>query len=436
MRVLVVSHVWEPESGTPQRRWAWLAGALTAAGHEVDVLAPPPHYPTGKLLDHSGRFAPGTVAPGENGETIWRTAFREHDPTLPSRTIDQAVTMRSQISIGARVITRRRPDIIVATAPPLPAATAAMTLARKAHLPYILDLRDVWPDLLRYMNQWSATTGRSDPGSPLKRSLFHTVARVGGLSTTRAIRRASGIVTTTSSFADLLHSRGTENTLVLRNLGATREIEMDPAPLDSPTLNILYAGTTGRAQELENALRALADVRKRGADVRMRVVGSGAHLKTLRHNAETLDIPVEFTGRILFDEVTKHYRWADTVLVHLQNWDPLDYTVPSKLYEVLEIGRHISLSVNGEAARIVRVAHAGDVVPAMDRKALSQLWWDLAHDRSRLRVGDGGRQWLAAQGTPTENGQRLVDFLQETVERYEDRREGHREDRHQERGTA
>ena len=412
MRVLVVSHLWEPESGTPQRRWGWLTDSLVAAGHRVDVLAPPPHYPTGQLLDDSPACAVGAVTPGRHGERITRTAFRPHDPTLPSRMIDQMTTASSQVRVGAQLIQRHRPDIIVATAPPLPAATAAMTLGRRHHIPYVIDLRDVWPDLLEYMNQWAPTTGRNNPGNPLRRKVFRAAARAGGVSTTAAIRHAAGMITTTDSFGELLRSRGVTETLTVRNLGAIRHAVLPSVPAQSPTLNVLYAGTTGRAQELENGLRALAAVRERGADVRMRVVGSGAHLKTLRHNADALEVPVEFTGRIPFDEVLEHYRWADTVLVHLQDWKPLDYTVPSKLYEVLEMGRHISLSVNGEAADIVREARAGDCVPAMDRDALADLWWDLFHDRSRLRVGSGGRDWLASQGTPEENGRRFVDFLE------------------------
>jgi len=331
--------------------------------------------------------------------------------------VDQMTTAASQVRIGSRLVQRHRPDIIVATAPPLPAATAAMTLGRRHHIPYVVDLRDVWPDLLEYMNQWAPTTGRNDPGNPLRRKVFRAAARAGGVSTNRAIHRAAGIITTTSSFSELLEERGIQHTLTLRNLGAVRETSLPPVPEESPTLNVLYAGTTGRAQELENALRALAEVRERGADVRMRVVGSGAHLKTLRHNAGTLDVPVEFTGRVPFDQVMDHYRWADTVLVHLQDWKPLDYTVPSKLYEVLELGRHITLSVNGEAAQIVRAAQAGDAVPAMDREALAQLWWELYHDRRRLQVGAGGRRWLASQGTPEENGRRFVEFLEGLADR-------------------
>ncbi len=419
MRILVVSQVWEPESGTPQRRWTWLTRALIAAGHDIDVLAPPPHYPTGHLLDDSPQYQAGSVSPGSNGETIFRTAFREHDASLESRLADQGLEMLSQWRTGRDVIRRRRPDLLVATAPPLPAAFVVSALARTAHLPYVVDLRDAWPDILDNMNDWEPTTdrpARRSHGSAIaqiKATLFHSMTATGGKMLTASLASAAGVISTSSSFAEVLRSRGVARTLTVRNLGAHQSAELAPRPRHSDTLNILYAGTTGRAQELANALRALHDVRERGIDARMRVVGSGAHLKTLRRNAESLGLPVEFTGRIPFADVSAHYEWADTVLIHLQDWPSMSWTVPSKLYEALEMGRHISMSVNGEAADIVNAAHAGDAVPAMDRTALADLWQRLAEDRELLDVDGNGQRWMREHCDPERSAAELVAFLEE-----------------------
>lgn len=50
MHVLFVAQQWEPEKGVPQRRGKWMVDQLTASGHTVSVVAPPPHYPSGTLL--------------------------------------------------------------------------------------------------------------------------------------------------------------------------------------------------------------------------------------------------------------------------------------------------------------------------------------------------------------------------------------------------
>lgn len=414
MRILVVAQTWEPEEGVPQRRWAWLTRALTAAGHEVHVLAPPPHYPTGRLLFDDPEYQVGAVAEGRNGEVIHRTGFAGHDPTLYSRMINEEKVMASQVRIGRSLARTWRPDIVLATSPPLPVAVGARAIAAAGRAPFILDLRDAWPDLLSYMNDWAPTTGRPARQGMYKRYAFRAAAMLGGQVFNRAVHKASGVVTTTEAFEALLRARGVNRTLTLRNFGAQRGVHLAP-PENHDELRILYLGTTGRAQELSSALHALASARGKGIDARMRIVGSGAHLKTLKHNAEALDLPVEFFDRLPFDEVLPHYEWADTVLVHLQNWKPMEYTVPSKLYEAMEIGRHITLSANGEAARIIQASGAGTTVPAMDRDALASTWEALAGDRSLMDVSGKGAAWLDAQGSPEDNAERFVRFVEETA---------------------
>ncbi|WP_237564106.1 hypothetical protein [Actinomyces sp. 432] len=82
MRILLLTHYWAPETGAPQMRWGWLARGLVRRGHELAVLAPPPHYPTGRLLDADPRHAPGAVHRDPSGAMIHRTAFRPYDVGL------------------------------------------------------------------------------------------------------------------------------------------------------------------------------------------------------------------------------------------------------------------------------------------------------------------------------------------------------------------
>ena len=91
----------------------------------------------------------------------------------------------------------------------------------------------------------------------------------------------------------------------------------------------------------------------------------------------------------------EHYAWADTVLVSLRGWEPLHWTVPSKLYEVLSTGRHLTGMLAGEAAHIVEDTGGGHVVPPGDSAALATLWARLHHERALLEVGPAPREWVA-----------------------------------------
>lgn len=419
MKVLVISQQWDPEEGTPQRRWGQLVDHLTAAGDQVRVVAAPPHYPGGQLTSSKADHACGAVAVGDHGEVVWRSRFSPHGRSLSSRVRDQAVVGRSSIAIALTITKRWRPDIIVTTAPPLPQVFVAALVGRIRKIPYVVDLRDVWPDILAYMNEWG-NRAEANPRSLPKAIAYDALITLGGRAFSFALRRANGIVTTTPSFAEKLRTSGHQQVLNVRNMASVRQEQVNEAETEDQsdegrtgTLRVLYTGTTGRAQDLETALEAVRLVRDSGCDIALRIVGSGSHLRLLELQAEKDDLPVRFYGRIPFEDVLEQYEWCDTALVSLRNWRPLHYTVPSKLYEALSVGRHVTASADGEVARIVKETAAGHAVPAMNAGALADLWSHLAANRSQLKVGNRGRDWLLQRETPEENAAKFRSFISE-----------------------
>ena len=105
----------------------------------------------------------------------------------------------------------------------------------------------------------------------------------------------------------------------------------------------------------------------------MRFIGTGAEEKALKKLGRKLDVPVEFLDSIPFAQIPQHYEWAHTILVHLQDWTAFEYTVPSKLYEALELGRHITLAAAGESAHIVSVSRSGDCVTPNGSTGFSRI---------------------------------------------------------------
>ena len=71
------------------------------------------------------------------------------------------------------------------------------------------------------------------------------------------------------------------------------------------------------------------------------------------------------------------------------------HTVPSKTYEVLAVGRHVTGMVTGEAARTLEDAGGADVVGPRTEDLVAHLA-ALAADPARTDVGTGARAWVAA----------------------------------------
>lgn len=413
MRILLVTHHYFPEVGAPQLRWDALADRFIANGQELAVLAPSPHFPSGKAGTLPGFHRPGAVERGFRGEVIHRLHFREYDDGLRGRGLDQAISAADALRIGiARFSGRHRPDVVIATAPALPSIPAGLVLGASLRVPVVLEMRDAWPDLLRTRDEWDVQPRHRPLDARLIDALGSTVPR----TITAMQRRADSVVTTTQAFADILQERGMRRVRVIRNGAHLLQYPALPPPgQDHGQFRVLYLGTVGRSQGLGNAVRAATLARQAGVPIRMRIIGDGAEVCPLRELVEELDAPVEISGPVARETVMDEYRWSDTVLVSLRPWEPLRWTVPSKMYEVLGTGRHISGVLDGEAAEILRTSGGGHAVPPGDPAALAELWATLHARRQLLDVGTSGRQWVTRHASDDTLAASYLTLLDEVV---------------------
>lgn len=388
--VLLVTHHYWPELGAAQRRWGTLVGYLVPAGLPVTVLTPPPHYPSGKLTHLSPEFLPGATT-SSGGETIIRVHFREHSHGLLSRAVDQGVAALSSVLHGVRPSVGR-PAVVVATVPGMPSLVAGWVLARWHRARLVVEMRDAWPDLI------------GPSGIPLHRRRREGMSRrLGGFAArlthrvvTRLQARADLVVTTTAAFAEVLRSRGIRHVTVVRNGTAFTPVRTQgPVRLEGRPLRVVYAGTVGRLQGLDVVVRAAALVRERGHAVDVRIVGDGNDLEPLRALATELDAPVRVERWVPSAQVRDLYAWADTAVVSLRDWEPLEWTVPSKLYEIMASGVFVSGCLAGEAADLVSAHGAGAVVWPGDVEGLAALWSGWLSDGEVPAASPDAAAWVA-----------------------------------------
>lgn len=410
MRVLLLTHHYEPETGPPQLRWAALIREFIAAGHHVDVIAPPPHYPTGHLLPEHEHLKPGTRNAGRFGETIHRVRFRKTHGTVGSKMADQMVVAFSSTLCALRRRRSINPDVIIATAPALPTLVAGRVTATVLRRPLVMELRDAWPDLLAVVDRWDGQEERKNA------KLKHGLARFASRVITGLQRSADSVVTTTSSFAEVLQGRGVANVEVIRNTahpvpGYARH---EPRPPDG-TLRVTYVGTVGRAQGLETAVRALRIVQDSGVAVSMRVIGTGAGKATVAREAEALGVPVMVGGLQPREAIHEHYSWADTFLIMLREWPALSWTVPSKLNEAMVLGIHVSGSVDGEAAAIIQKTGAGFTTEPGDVDALAEEWIKLAHNLPTRPDRERMSRWVLENASESQSARTYLQVLSAVV---------------------
>lgn len=384
------------------------------AGHEVLVIAPPPHYQrkisvrewwaTRQRRANRRESIPDS---GPSGEAIFRSGFFPEGPSLTQRVINQAtVALGSVWAVLQKQGPLRgyKPDLIIGTVPALPTAAATYLVAKILRTRYIIDLRDAWPVLLEESDSWNKGVRKT--------SFRERGLKFGPLQMTSAatrfvmywtLRRAAAI-TVTSSYLEAAMGRreavqknGIAPPMVtIRNVfpPETEFTNRLDAACPAGQLRVLYAGTLGRAQNLANTLAAVEIARDMGVEVSVRFVGAGAAKPALQAAASNSGLPVTFEPRHDADDLAEFYEWADTALVHLTDWQALDKAVPSKTYELMGAQLHITGVVGGEAADIIRVHNAGLVVEPENPEELARTWVKLANNRHLLNVDDEGARWV------------------------------------------
>ncbi|MDY6049444.1 MAG: glycosyltransferase family 4 protein [Corynebacterium sp.] len=392
MHVLILSEYWSPTYGVPQRRWHWLTGILEAAGHTVSVVTP--------------RTKSGPIPVAH--ETLVPTQIQEQKSGLTERALAQIMSSKRMAATAIDYIrgldAAERPAVIIGTVPTLPTAKATEIVGKKTGIPNIIDLRDAWPDLLKYTAQWNEETGRQSLREKLLGGLPTTVAStVFKMNFARTLANAAGIISTTTSLEAALRQDLYQPFFsTVRNVfPPPTHPEVRHTHTPGQPLHVLYAGTIGRAQKLSHVLDAVALLPEGTVDVRF--VGTGAAQEYLRSRVEyspVLRQAVSFYPRTINGRLSRHYEWADVGLVHLADWEPLRRTVPSKMYELMEEAIPVVGVVEGEAQHLIENLGAGWVAAPGDVPGLAALFSQLAAGPVEP-VGDAAREWVLSQREQT-----------------------------------
>ncbi|WP_343883989.1 glycosyltransferase family 4 protein [Corynebacterium aurimucosum] len=416
LKILVLSQYWFPEQGVPQRRWQWLASTLIGQGAEIMVVAPPPHYRREKTWKNWGRRILNgrtlDVEVGPSGEKILRCPYIPATHSLTQRVLNQFVVACGMvIRVFPRASSPRgfAPDLVIGTVPALPTAAVTLFVSKLLRVPYIIDLRDAWPDLLHVSSEWNQALGKKSLRQKLlergpKQALLRVVERVLWL----VYSRADAMIFTSRHLQDSImrildlraHSR--PEALLIRNVFPTPQLKSakkadDEGVAFAPELRILYAGTVGRAQNLGNLLEAIDIAVEGGVDVKVKILGKGDALSRLKDTWNDKSGSVEFEQPVSPEKMSEYYAWADCAVVHLADWEALQRAVPSKTYELMERGVFIIGVVNGETASLIQGLGAGQVVPPNQPVLLAEKIKELAGDRHLLELQGEAQAWVVKE---------------------------------------
>ena len=395
----------------PQRRWEWIASILKSQGHEIRVIAPPPASVRRASIKHwwsASLFRPRTEEEKNDAvDLVIRSGFIPCGGSLIQRAIGQAgIALGSLYAVLVEFGFRKswKPELVIGTVPALPTAVVAFVAAKISRAKLAIDLRDAWPDLLAYSSEWNkGIKSASLKHKILSRGPIQFVSFVVARTLYYVLGKAQGVIFTAEDLKLDFQNRPQlrKNSKLLNNMVTIRNVfpreglgqKKAPGSGERP-LKVLYAGTIGRAQRLQNVIDAAVIAAERGVPIELKFVGAGDARLSVKDYAKQRKVPATFIKRKSADSISDYYDWADTALVHLTDWKPLERTVPSKLFELMEYGVPITGVVAGESVRLIESLEAGYAVPPESPEALANLWCALAQGELSLKASERAKHWV------------------------------------------
>jgi glycosyltransferase involved in cell wall biosynthesis len=382
VRILFLTHYFPPEVNAPATRTYEHCREWVAAGHEVHVVTGVPSHPAGRPFSgYRRRWHGHELVDGIHVHRVW--TYLADNRGVVRRTLNYLSFAASGAWRGWRL---GRFDVAIGTSPQFFCAVGTWLLARTRRIPWVFDLRDLWPESI-------AAVGVMKRQSTAMRWLERLELEL--------YRDAAAVACVTRSFVTTLAARGVDaGKLHYLPNGVIREFWADGARdetrrtlgLASDTVLVSYVGTTGMAHGLSSLLEAAVHLEQHVPQVQVLIAGDGAELEGLRVAAAELRLTnVRFTGLVPRARVPSLLAASDILLVTLRPSELFRTVLPSKMFEAMAAARPIVLGVDGEARETLLEARAGIPVPPGDSVALADAVRTLARDRAlREEMGASG----------------------------------------------
>lgn len=361
-----------------------LARYLAACGHRVTVIASPISYLTGKQEAPNPSQKKDEL---EDGITVLRAyTYKALHRSFIHRIFSFFSFMASSFVAGLRV---RDIDLVWGTSPPIFQGVTAWALARLKRIPFLFEVRDLWPafaiavGVLR--NQWLISASMW-----LEKFLYN---------------HADHIVVNSPGFLKHVKERGARLVSLIPN-GADTDM-FDPYASGAAFRKAhnlegkyvaLYAGAHGMSNDLGTLLQAAKSLEDK-PEIAIVLVGDGKDKPDLLAQAQSMALSnVLFTPPVPKSEMREALAAADACIAILKSIPMYDTVYPNKVFDYMAAARPVVLAISGVIRDVVEENGAGIYAPPGDAQAIAQAIRQLADNPETGReMGQRGRKCVEEQ---------------------------------------
>jgi glycosyltransferase involved in cell wall biosynthesis len=376
MHVLLIHQAFAALDEPGGTRHHELARYLAQHGHQVTVIASPISYLTGSARQEETTSEPGI-------RILRPYTYPALHRSFAHRVLSFLSFMVTSFWSGLRV---RQVDLVWGTSPPIFQAGTAWALARLKRVPFVLEVRDLWP---------AFAVGVGVLRNP---SLIWIAERFERF----LYRHADQMIVNSPGFIDHIRLRGGRQIELIPNGADTTMFDPQAdghafreAHGLSQHFMVLYAGAHGLSNDLGVLLLA-ADQLHDLPDICLVLLGDGKEKAHLVQQAEQLGLDnVLFLPPLPKIEVPQALAAADACVAILKPIPEYRTVYPNKVFDYMAAGRPVILAIEGVIQQVVEQAEAGLCILPGDPAAVCQAVQYLkGHRAAGRQMGENGRRYV------------------------------------------
>ena len=360
-----------------------MSRALSNSGYDIRVLAELPNYPVGK--SYSGYENQTHVEEKYNGISVTRTwVAMNRRRNLWEQLVFYLSFMVS--CIAAMFRSPERYDLVIATSPPIFGAISGALLSKWYGCPFVLEVRDLWPDSAVKKELYSKNSWFIKVGQKVESWLY---------------QQSNHVIAVTDVAEKIIQSKsGHQRTSVIWN-GVNTELFNRVPPLQWPedakkedhVFRVGYVGSLGQIHDIESFIKAAKAV-EHDPSIEFMIVGDGGQQDQLQKLFETIQPNnVRWVGLKPHEQVPAYMSSFDLAVNPIHDSEAFRSIITVKFYEYL-------------ACEVPVICLASGVQETMAKKSAAAIvhapgdWKSLANDILRLKKDHKALQKLQSNARP------------------------------------
>jgi len=400
MHILLIHQAYMGGNEAGGTRHSELGSYLVANNHTFSVIASTISYLTGKPPEQSDKL-------DQTGIQLVRAyTYSALHRSYLHRAISFISFMISSFFQGLKI---DHVDLVWGTSPPLFQAFPAWLLAKIKRVPFVLEIRDLWPafavdmgvlknPVLIQMAEWA------------ERFLY---------------RNADHLIVNSPAYKDHLVEKGADRSKVsfisngvdLKYFQPNQEKGKFTSEYGlEDKFIILYAGAHGPANDLETVLEAsllLSDQ----PEIRIVLVGDGKSKSDLIAKKQEMGL----TNLIFIPPMPKSrmgevLAGADICLATLKDIPMFKMTYPNKVFDYMAAGKPTLLAIDGVIRKVIEDSRSGIFIPPGDPKALADAVLKLRNDPEYCQeMGRNARSYVEQHFNRKEHALQLENLFRDII---------------------